>query len=188
MPIPRIDTARPPDPRKRILVAGVGNVFHGDDAFGVEVARRLMERELPQEVQVSDFGIRSYDLAYAILDGYEDVVLIDAVSRDAEAGTIFLLDADLDTLGVPGMVDGHSMNPNAIMSLVEMMGGFEGRLFVLGCVPSTLTSVNGEMTLSPAVRAAVDDAVELVARLVDQILRAEPEIQPLHEPSNPEVR
>lgn len=183
-----IDTATTGrDDAKRILVAGVGNVFHGDDGFGVHVARALLEMEddLPEAVQVTDFGIRSYDLAFAMLDGYESVVLVDAVSRNASPGTVFLLDADVDSLTGHAPLDGHSMNPNTIMSLVQMMGGFDGRLFVVGCEPAELTPRNGEMALTPAVRDAVGDAVDLVQRLIDRLLRTDDAGESLQETANP---
>ena len=79
----------------RILVAGIGNIFMGDDAFGVEVARRLSQRTLPAGVRVSDFGIRGFDLAYALQDGYETTILIDACPRGEEPGTLFVVEPDL---------------------------------------------------------------------------------------------
>ena len=76
----------------RILVAGIGNIFLGDDAFGVEVVRRLSAREWPANVRVTDFGIRGYDLAYALLDGYDTTILIDACPRGELAGTLYVIE------------------------------------------------------------------------------------------------
>ena len=79
---------------KRILIAGVGNIFHGDDAFGVEVIRALSTRPLPEQVVVEDFGIRSYDLAYALTDSYDAVILVDAMPRGRPPGTVSLVEPD----------------------------------------------------------------------------------------------
>src|SRR5947209_6163179 len=78
----------------RLLVAGVGNIFLGDDAFGVEVVQRLLRRPQPDGVRVVDFGIRGLDLSYALLDGYEAVILVDAAPRGAPAGTLHVLELD----------------------------------------------------------------------------------------------
>ncbi len=83
---------------KRILVAGVGNIFLGDDAFGSEVARRLMQRTLPAEVQVNDYGTCSYDLAYAMMEDYEATILVDATSQGQSPGTVYLIEPDLNEL------------------------------------------------------------------------------------------
>ena len=79
----------------RILVAGIGNIFLADDGFGCEVVRWLAERELPDNVEVRDFGIRGMDLAYALMDPYEAVVLVDAVSRGEDPGTVYLIEAEV---------------------------------------------------------------------------------------------
>lgn len=80
---------------KAILVAGVGNIFNGDDAFGVEVVRRLAQRKLPDGVRAIDFGIRGIDLTYALLDGYGALVLVDTAQRGELPGTISIVEPDL---------------------------------------------------------------------------------------------
>ena len=101
--------------RPRILVAGIGNIFLGDDGFGSEVARRLLARPLPAEVRVVDFGIRGFDLAYALLDGYDVTVFVDATPRGGEPGTIYTIEPDLSEIREPDaremMVETHGMNP-----------------------------------------------------------------------------
>ena len=87
--------------RPRVLIACIGNIFLGDDGFGVEVARRLANRRLagrrsagptlPDDVRVVDFGIRGLDLVYALLDGYETAILVDATPRGGEPGTLYLI-------------------------------------------------------------------------------------------------
>jgi len=158
--------------RPRILVAGIGNIFLGDDAFGVEVARRLSARELPRGVRVTDFGIRGYDLAYALLDGYETTILIDACPRGEPAGTLYVIEPDLENLGGPeeGALEAHSMNPLNVLRLARSMGGGLKRILLVGCEPETLGPEEGQMGLSRPIEAAVDEAVTLVEALLGKIL------------------
>lgn len=78
----------------RILVAGIGNIFLGDDAFGVEAVRELMQHRWPAGVRIIDFGIRSYELAFALVDGYDAVILIDAAVRGQVPGTLYLVEIE----------------------------------------------------------------------------------------------
>jgi hydrogenase maturation protease len=165
------DTVRE-NSKPRILVAGIGNIFLGDDAFGVEVARRLSARELPATVRVTDFGIRGYDLAYALLDGYETTILIDACPRGEPAGTLYVIEPDLENLGGPeeGAAEAHSMNPLNVLRLAQSMGGGLKRILLVGCEPGTLGPEEGQMGLSEPIEAAVDEAVKLIEALVGKIL------------------
>lgn len=159
---------------RRILIAGVGNVFHGDDAFGVVVTERLLKRRMPDFVTVADFGIRSYDLAFAISDGYDVVILVDATTRGREPGTVYLLTPQLDAVTAGQSVSaGHSMNPEAVLSMLETLGGFNGELYVVGCEPMTLQSLDGHIGLSPIVEAAIPAAIELVDEIIESVLRGE---------------
>ena len=125
---------------KRILVAGIGNIFFGDDAFGCEVASQLRRKPLPEGVRVIDFGIRSYDLAYAIMDGYDATILVDATPQGSAPGTIYLIEPDLKKLDeLPDeAVNAHSMNPVRVLQLVRSLGGKPGWLRVVGCEPAVL--------------------------------------------------
>jgi hydrogenase maturation protease len=160
--------------KARILIAGIGNIFLGDDAFGSEVARRLAVRELPDEVLVVDFGIRGFDLAYALLDGYDVTIFIDATPRGEAPGTLYTIEPDLkeldemDTQGM--MVETHGMNPMKVLCMVKSMGGEFKRILLVGCEPAPLESEDGYMGLSEPVAAAVDEAVEVVLSLVTKIL------------------
>jgi len=146
---------------KRILVAGIGNIFLGDDAFGCEVARRLFERPLPAEVRVVDFGIRGLDLAYALLDGYDVTIFVDATPRGGEPGTLYIIEPDLKELddSEAAVVGAHDMNPMNVLRLVKSMGGEFKRILLVGCEPQPLLSEEGEMGLSPSVEAVVPEAV-----------------------------
>jgi hydrogenase maturation protease len=160
----------------RILVAGIGNIFLGDDAFGVEVARRLSMREFPENVRVTDFGIRGYDLAYALLDGYDTTILIDACPRGEPAGTLYVIEPDLENLGGPdgqqAPVEAHSMNPLNVLRLATSMGPLK-RVLLVGCEPGTLGPEEGQMGLSEPIAAIIDDAVKLVESLVTRILNGD---------------
>ena len=161
----------------RILIAGIGNIFLGDDAFGVEVARRLCAREWPPNanIRVTDFGIRGYDLAYALLDGYDTTILIDACPRGEAAGTLYVIEPDLSNLGNDNdndrnaAVEAHSMNPLNVLRLASSMGPLK-RVLLVGCEPETLGPEEGQMELSSTVQAVIDDAVGLVESIVSKIL------------------
>lgn len=163
--------------RPRILIAGIGNIFLGDDAFGSEVARRLGRRELPDEVRVVDFGIRGFDLAYALLDGYEVTIFVDATPRGEAPGTLYTIEPDLKELENPDaggmLVETHGMNPLKVLGMVKSMGGEFKRIFLVGCEPAPLESEDGHMGLSEPVEAAVDEAVKVVESLVSTILEEE---------------
>src|SRR6202030_732892 len=93
--------------KERILIAGIGNIFLGDDAFGVEVVRRLAARKLPDAIRVVDFGIRGFDLAYALMEGYEITILVDATPRGGQPGTLYTIEPDLRSvqMGVSSAID-----------------------------------------------------------------------------------
>src|SRR5215213_5403531 len=156
---------------KRILVAGVGNVFLGDDGFGVEVVRRLAGRELPEGVEVADFGIRGMDLIYALQDDYEVVVFVDATPRGEEPGTVYLIEPEIEEDGEV-VLDTHGMDPVKVIKFARALGAKPTRTLVVGCEPQVV--VSGEdyddmlMELSEPVRAAVGEAVRLVESLVEE--------------------
>jgi hydrogenase maturation protease len=157
---------------KRILVAGIGNIFFGDDAFGCEVASQLRRKPLPEGVRVIDFGIRSYDLAYAIMDGYDATILVDATPQGSVPGTIYLIEPDLKKLDeLPDeAVNAHSMNPVRVLQLVRSLGGKPGWLRVVGCEPAVLETEEGAMGLTEKVQAAVAPAIEMIETLIRKIL------------------
>lgn len=159
-----------------ILVAGAGNIFLGDDAFGVEVVQRLATRVLPKNVRVVDFGIRSYDLAYALMEPWELVILVDALPRGGEPGTVYVIEPQLPSLAEPSAriaVDAHSMNPVSVLQLVGNLGGNVDHLLVVGCEPSTVEAdEGGEIGLSKPVQAAVDEAIRMIEELIAGIRKS----------------
>jgi hydrogenase maturation protease len=156
-----------------VLVAGVGNVFLGDDGFGVALARRLAEEESPEGVAVGDYGISGMHLAYDLVESYERLILLDATTRGEEPGTVTVLEVDPDDpdFGGDALPDAHGMQPDAVLGLLGQLGGRLERLLVLGCEPASLCD---EMTLSPEVEAAVERAVPLVVDLARRV-RDEPQ-------------
>ena len=166
-------------PEKKILIAGIGNIFLADDGFGVEVAGRLANCVFPAGVRIADFGIRGFDLAYALMEGYETTILVDAYPGDGqgEPGTLFVVEPDLKELNSPatqpGFIEPHAMNPLNVLRMATSMGGQLKRVLLVGCVPATLGPEEGKMGLSEPVTAAVDEAVKLVNSLVTRILAGE---------------
>jgi len=150
----------------RILVAGIGNIFFGDDAFGCEVAQKLLRREWPEGVRVEDFGIRGYDLAYAIMDGWDTVVLVDATPHRQPPGTVSLIDPDLTVLesDMGAIVNAHGLNPVSVLQMVRSLGGTLPRLYLVGCEPAVLET--NELGLSEMVKAAVPQAAAQIESLV----------------------
>jgi hydrogenase maturation protease len=159
--------------RPGILVAGIGNIFLGDDGFGVEVVKRLSALELPSDVRVVDFGIRGFDLAYALQDGYETTILVDAYPHAQPPGTVSLVEPDLDGLETSQqeMVETHGMNPVNVLRMARAMNGNLKQVLVVGCEPASLGGEEGCMGLSAPVEAAIDEAVKLVVSTVEKILR-----------------
>lgn len=166
-------------PTMRILVAGVGNIFRGDDAFGCEVVRMLITRPLSPAVRVVDFGTRGHDLAYALLEDYDSVVLVDAIDRGGEPGTLATLELEPDPIGQgTRSLNPHGVDLPAVFDLVRLMGGTLPQLYLVGCKPAEFgTAEEGTMGLSEPVAAAVDEAIHRITAIVDRLLAT-------HQPSH----
>ncbi|AWZ04757.1 MULTISPECIES: hydrogenase maturation protease [unclassified Streptomyces] len=154
----------------RILIAGIGNVFLGDDGFGVETLRQLSAYELPDQVEAVDFGVRGMHLAYQLLDGYDTLVLADATARGGAPGTLYLIEADEPGSVQPGaaLLDGHHMSPDAVLALLGTLCEGTGtnpprRILVVGCEPASIAEGIG---LSGPVAAAVPEAVRMILGLL----------------------
>ncbi|MDQ6911968.1 MAG: hydrogenase maturation protease [Verrucomicrobiota bacterium] len=159
-----------------ILVAGIGNIFFGDDAFGCEVVRHLLQRPIPAGVTIKDFGIRSYDLAYAMMDGPDVTIFIDATSRGEPPGTLFLIEPEINNLDSASdeVVNAHSMNPVRVLQLIRSLGGQPGRLYLVGCEPALLETEDGAMGLSQPVQAAIPKAIEMIESLLRHLFSEAP--------------
>ena len=181
----------------RMLIAGVGNIFLGDDGFGPEVAKRLATESLPGWVRVADYGISGMHLAYDLADSYETAILIDATPRGDEPGTVTVLDVepqhrrDLAAAegpeGASRLFDAHGMQPDVVLGVLDMLGaGGKARILVVGCEPAT---VDYGMELSEPVAKAVDEAVRVVLGLVAEAGRGRQDADSpgAGSASNPEV-
>ena len=167
------DEVEPVAPR-RILVAGIGNVFLGDDGWGVALAERLASRALPPGVLVVDYGIRGMDLAYAIGEGFDAVVLLDAAPTGQPPGTVSLIEPALDE--IEPSIDAHGMDPVRVLGLARALGGPLPRTLVVACAPETvMTGEEDEVVaeLSAPVRAALDAGVEVVETLLQELTTQE---------------
>jgi hydrogenase maturation protease len=157
-----------------MLVAGIGNVFLADDGFGVALADRLARRALPAGVEVVDYGIRGMDLAFAMQDGYDAVVMLDATPRGEPPGTLYVIEADTDSdPAEEAVVETHGMDPVKVLAMIRALGGAPPpRTFVVGCEPQTrMTGEEEEIVaqLSEPVRAALEPAARLVESLLADI-------------------
>jgi hydrogenase maturation protease len=166
------------------LVAGIGNIFLGDDGFGAEVARQLAGAGLPESVTVADYGISGMHLAYDMAGGYDTTILVDAVPRGGQPGTLYLLELDQPGRGGEGagaagpaapataacssFFDAHGMQPDVMFRLLDVLGAAAGRVLLVGCEPASTSEGIG---LSPPVAAAVPEAVRLVRELVSEPTR-----------------
>jgi hydrogenase maturation protease len=157
----------------RILVAGIGNVFLGDDAFGVEVVRRLATRPIAEEVVVKDFGTRGFDLAFS-LDSADVIIIVDAASRGEPPGTLYTIEPELEGLPAFDGPDAHAMDPIQVFRLARHMNVVPGRILLVGCEPESFGPENiGRMGMSAVVEAAVDRAVDLIDQLIVQLRKVE---------------
>ena len=149
---------------KQILVAGVGNAWLRDDAFGAEVARRLSERELPSGVSVMDVGTSGLDLAYEVMRGYSALVIVDVSKQGGEPGTLYVIEPEEDEVE-GGIEDGeainpHGMDPATVLRFVRAVGGWSGKVVIVACEPGEVEDLG--LGLSPALEAAVDQAIALI--------------------------
>ena len=158
--------------KKRILVAGVGNIFLRDDGFAAEVVKRLAAKEPCESVEFRDFGTGGLKLAYDLLKGYDALILIDAARRNEKPGTLFLIEPDYDQipseLTEGGPIDPHGGDTGTILRFVKGLGAWPGKVLIVGCEPSAVDDF--EIGLSAPVRAAVDRAVQLVEDTIAEIM------------------
>ena len=159
------------DQRPTVLVAGIGNVFLGDDGFGVEVVNRLANRAFRPGVTIKDFGIRGFDLAFNLVDGADLTILVDATARGGAPGTLYTIEPELPPAedgDSPQSLATHGMDPVKVLRMAQTLGGTLGRVILVGCEPATFGPENeGHMGLSAPVEAAVNEAVRMIEELVE---------------------
>jgi hydrogenase maturation protease len=155
-----------------ILVAGIGNLFLGDDGFGVEVVRSLLTRTLPDGVRVEDFGIRGMDLVYALLEQHDAVIFIDIAPRGHPPGTLSLLQVQHDE-NQEVTIDTHGMDPVKVLNLAHHLGAPPTRTYVIACEPALVLDAENSpdvlVELSAPVQAAIDGAVDMVQSLLEEL-------------------
>jgi hydrogenase maturation protease len=163
----------------RVLVAGIGNLFLGDDGFGPEVVRRLAAGGSPPHgVRVIDYGIRGMHLAYDLLDGWDTLILVDALpATSGPPGEVIVIEAGPGDL-TPGDFDAHGMQPVAVLGSLTTMGGKLPTTYIVGC---PVESTHEGIGLSPAMSAAVPAAIDTILDLLDRL----PLTDPLPEPRRP---
>lgn len=166
-----------------ILIACIGNIFLGDDAFGVEVAKHLMAKNLPEEIKVVDFGIRGIDLVYTLLDKWDLTIFVDAISKGETPGTIYVIEPDLNELSNSDqapIVEAHNLDPLKALSLAKSMGAELKNILLVGCEPLTFGLEQedtqqqlgqfGQFTLSEPVQASITKAILLIESLATKRL------------------
>ena len=186
---PPKDTWRPPAPDaplelqepdvsdrpKRVLIAGIGNMWQRDDGFGSEVARRMEGRELPDGIAVMDAGTGGLDLAYQVMYGYDGLVLIDVTRQGGAPGTLYVMDVDEDEVPA-GVEDGdalnpHGMDPETVLRFIKLTGGWPGKVVIVGCEPQTIEEMG--VGLSAVVDEACERAVDLALESAKELLTDE---------------
>jgi hydrogenase maturation protease len=159
----------------KVLIAGIGNVFFGDDGFGSVVARSLAGTSLPEGVVVRDFGIRGLDLAYELTSGYDAAILVDAAGRGGEPGELFVLEPRPSLDSEPSSIDAHALTPEAVLRTARSLGGKLPLLRLVGCEPAMLGSEDEPADgLSPLVSAAVPRALCLIDELIAELMDTAP--------------
>jgi hydrogenase maturation protease len=157
-------------PEKQILVAGIGNAWMKDDAFGGKVAARLLEGELPAGVTVLDFGTGGLDLAYEVMRGYDALVLVDVSRQGGEPGTLYVMEpdpAEIEPIEDGQVVNPHGMDPQTVLRFVKTVGGWPGKVVVVACEPAAVEEMGLE--LSPEVEGAVDRAAKVVGEQIAEL-------------------
>ncbi len=171
------------EPSRRVLVAGIGNVFLGDDGWGVALAGRLATHALPHGVDVVDFGIRGMDLAYAMQDDYDAVIFLDATPRGQAPGTLYVIEPDLEDIEMT--IDAHGMDPVKVLALARTLGAESlPRTLIVGCEPQTRMDARDEhirAELTEPVRLSLERAVAIVEDLLTDLTRPEQERGHPHE-------
>jgi hydrogenase maturation protease len=159
-----------------VLIAGIGNTFHGDDGFGVAVAQQLAQSEAPAGVDVIDFGIRGLDLAYALTSGYRLAVLVDTVQRGGQPGTLYLIEPELADMDAQSCaLSPHQIDPASILQLTRGLGGECARIFLIGCEPASFgDEEEGHVGLSEPVAGAIAEAAAMSTALIVEWLAAHP--------------
>jgi hydrogenase maturation protease len=167
-----LEAAQPkPSQKKRVMIAGVGNIFMKDDGFGVEVVKRMMNKEFPEGVELRDFGTGGLKLAYDLMKGYDCLILLDASRRGGNPGTLYVIEPNerefQSTIEEGDSIDPHGSDPVTVLRFVKAFGSWPGKVMIVACEPTSTDDF--EIGLSSPVRASVDKAVEFVDEIINGI-------------------
>ena len=156
---------------QQILIACIGNIFLGDDGFGVEAARALAGARLGDDVKLVDYGIRGLDLAYALLQPWTAVILVDVIARGGPPGTLYLLQpAETHASSAEPGLDPHVMDPARVLAMARSLGNVSAAVYIVGCEPLDFgDELEGRMGLSPQLEAAVPEAVKMVQDVIQRL-------------------
>ena len=162
-------------PGTRVLVAGVGNKLRADDAFGVEVASRLMAMDLPEGVKVVETGIGGIALVQELQSGYDALVIVDAVDRGRPPGHVMLIEVEVPHVDdmewgerYDFLADVHLATPERALIMSKALGVLPDNTLMVGCQP--VDAETPGIPMSPEVTAACDIAVREILRHLDELV------------------
>ena len=157
--------------KKRVMIAGIGNMFMKDDGFGSAVVKKIMNRQLPEGVEVKDFGTSGLKLAYDLMKGYDALIFLDASARGEKPGTLYVIEPNesdfSNDLEQGGPIDPHGADPVTVLRFVKSIGSWPGKVVVVACEPESVDEF--EIGLSEPVDSAIDPAVEMVEEIIGEI-------------------
>ena len=160
--------------RKRVMIAGIGNMFMKDDGFGSAVVKRIMNKKFPEGVEVKDFGTGGLKLAYDLMKGYDGLIFLDASSRGEKPGTLYVIEPNendfSNDLEQGGPIDPHGADPVTVLRFVKSIGSWPAKVFIVACEPEAVDDF--EIGLSEPVNTAIDTAIEMVDDIVKDIYKA----------------
>jgi hydrogenase maturation protease len=161
----------PASSKKRVIIAGVGNMFLKDDGFGVEVIKRMTEKKFPEGVEIKDFGTGGLKLAYDLMKGYDGLILLDASQRGEKPGTLYVIEPDekefQSSLEQGDLIDPHGGDPVTVLRFVKAFGSWPAKVMIVSCEPSSTEEF--QIGLSEEVNASVDKAIEFVNEIINEI-------------------
>jgi hydrogenase maturation protease len=157
--------------RKRVMIAGVGNMFMQDDGFGGAVIKKMQHKNFPEGVEIKDFGTGGLKLAYDLMRGYDGLILLDASPRGEKPGTLYVIEPNQDDINPDlqqgGPIDPHGADPATVLRFVKSIGSWPGKVIIVACEPEAVGDF--EIGLSAPVMAAIDKAIEMVEDIVNDI-------------------
>ncbi|MEO8111571.1 MAG: hydrogenase maturation protease [Ginsengibacter sp.] len=163
----------PVNKKKRVMIAGVGNMFMKDDGFGGAVIKKMSDKTFPEGVEIKDFGTGGLKLAYDLMKGYDGLILLDASQRGEEPGTLYVIEPEENSiesnLEDGGPIDPHGSDPATILRFVKGIGAWPGKVLIVACEPVAVDDF--EIGLSEPVNEAVDKAVDLIDELLKDIYK-----------------